>query len=201
MTGAGRALGLAAAILAAAIDALYVGIIVGQRAHSHAPGDPEVLRVVFVALYIAGLAFAAGASTLPHLARWRPFLLGMSAIGFLGIGVLAIFSIGLLLIAAGAVVFAALLVSLAPSAQPRGAALALGGALSAVLIIIGGFEIVERAVICPPTGFMSGAGNGLVTGPYHYTCVNGTLTLRQGKCTHGGAAFDASGRVIAVSDC
>jgi hypothetical protein len=66
---------------------------------------------------------------------------------------------------------------------------------------VGGFEASERVIACAPTGVETGSGSGLLSGPYHYTCVNGKLTVYPGECNHGGASYDASGNVTSVSTC
>ena len=73
--------------------------------------------------------------------------------------------------------------------------------LIALVIFFGGFEASERAISCSPSGFESGSGSGLLSGPYHYTCVNGKLTLYPGECNRGGATMDANGNVMSVSTC
>jgi len=192
-----RWLAVIAAVIAAITDILYYGVVVGQGgAH-----DPIRWRVGFVATFIAILAVTAGLSARASATDWRPALLGLSAIGLLAMGFIAIFSIGLPLLVAGALAFIALMVSLTDSRQPAGLIKAGAGALIALVIFLGGFEASERAIACAPTGFETGSGSGLLSGPYHYTCVNGKLTVFPGECNHGGASMDASGDVTSVSTC
>jgi hypothetical protein len=85
------------ATIAAAITfstcALYVALIVSQ-------GDVEVVRVVVVAAYIAGLGLCA----LVGASRTRPdrvIPLGVATGGLIGLAIVSLFSIGLLLLGAG----------------------------------------------------------------------------------------------------
>jgi hypothetical protein len=191
-----RWLAVISAVIAALTDILYFGVVVGQGGH-----DTIRWRVAFVATYIAVLAMTAALSARASASAWRPALLGLSAIGLLAMGFIAIFSIGLPLLIAGALAFVALVVSLTASRQPAGLLKAGGGALIALVIFVGGFEASERPIACAPTGVETGSGSGLLSGPYHYTCVNGKLTLYPGECNHGGASYDASGNVTSVSTC
>lgn len=170
-----RWLAVTAAVIAAVTDVLYYGIIVGQGGH-----DPIRWRVAFVATFIAVLAITAALSARASSTAWRPALLGLTTIGLLAMGFIAIFSIGLPLLVAGALAFIALLLSLRASRQPAGLLQAGAAALIALAIFFGGFEASERAIACSPTGFESGSGSGLLSGPYHYTCINGTLTVYPG---------------------
>jgi hypothetical protein len=187
-----RWLAVTAAIIAAVTDILYYGVVVGQGGH-----DPIRWRVPFVATFIAVLAMTAALSARSSSRAWRPGLLGLGAIGLLAMGFIAIFSIGLPLLLAGALAF----ISLTASRQPAGLLKAGAGALIALVIFVGGFEFSERAIACAPTVVETGSGSGLLSGPYHYTCVNGKLTLYPGECNHGGASYDASGNVTSVSTC
>jgi hypothetical protein len=191
-----RWLAVIAAVIAALTDILYYGVVVGQGDH-----DPIRWRVAFVATFIAVLAITAALSARVSASAWRPALLGLSAIGLLAMGYIAIFSIGLPLLFAGALAFIALVISLTASRQPAGLLKAGAGALIALVIFVGGFEASERVIACAPTGVETGSGSGLLSGPYHYTCVNGKLTVYPGECNHGGASYDASGNVTSVSTC
>src|SRR3981081_3177187 len=100
-----------AAIIAAVVDILYVGILISQSARR--PRDPLGLTVIFVTTFIAILALSA----------------------------------------------------------------------------------------CRATGVGTGSGSGIVSVPYHYTCVNGKLTIYPGACNSGGESYDANGNVISVTTC
>jgi len=98
-----RWLAVIAAVIAALTDILYFGVVVGQGGH-----DPIRWRVAFVATFIAVLAMTAALSARASASALRPALLGLSAIGLLAMGYIAIFSIGLPLLLAGALAFIAL---------------------------------------------------------------------------------------------
>lgn len=193
-----RALAIAAALIAGAVDVLYVGYVRSQSGH----GAGQFLTVPFVAGFIALLAIAAALASRASAEPIRPALLALSATGLLATGYVALFSIGLPLVIAGVLAFVAAILSLARSPRPATALQALAGFLVAAVVFVGGFSLTQRAITCPPTGFESGSGQGfLLSGAYHYTCVNGTLTVKDGFCGRGGAEIDASGKVIAVTGC
>ena len=54
--------------------------------------------------------------------------------------------------------------------------MAAGGALLAVVVLLGGFIVTELAIRCPSTGVMGGSGSGLFGGSA-YSCDNGKLTI------------------------
>jgi len=191
-----RRLAGVAAIIAAVVDAVYYGFVSHQDGH-----DPLGWRVPFVVTFIALLAITAALSTRASATTWRPALLALSAIGLLAMGFIAIFSIGLPLLIAGALAFVALIISLAASRQPAGILKAGTGGLLALAIFLGGFEATEHAIGCPAKGVETGSGSGFLSGPYHYTCINGKLTVYPGACNSGGATVDDSGNVISVSTC
>jgi hypothetical protein len=89
-------LALAASVIAAATDVFYLWLIVHQ-------GDGFSSRVVFVALYIAGIVLAVGSVGSARLIpiEVRIALLAASTGGLLALGVLGLFSIGLPLLTAG----------------------------------------------------------------------------------------------------
>ena len=185
-----------AAIIAAVVDVLYYGFVSHQGGHV-----PLGWRVAFVATFIALLAITAALSTRASATPWRPALLALSAVGLLSMGFIGIFSIGLPLLVAGALACVALILSLIAARQPAGSLKAGAGALLALAIFLGGFEVTEHAIACPAKGVETGSGSGFLSGPYHYTCVNGKLTMYPGACNSGGATVDASGNVISVSSC
>jgi len=77
----------------------YLLIIRAQESH-----PPDAFTVPFVAVFLALMAAMLGASLLgtPTLVRLRPALRAGAASGLLVIGVIALWSIGLLLVLAGA---------------------------------------------------------------------------------------------------
>lgn len=165
--------GVGAAIIAAAVDALYLGV---------ASSDAQFLRVPFVAGFIALMAICAALSARASATRWRPLLLGISAAGLLLLGVIGIFSIGLPLLVAGLLALVGLINSLsresAPGRSGRAAAgMVAGGALLAVVVLLGGFIVSELAIRCPARGVIGGSGPSLLGGSYAYSCDNGKLTI------------------------
>jgi hypothetical protein len=189
---------LTAVIVACAVDIVYVSQIIGP------PGgrpDPLVWRSPFVAFFIAVMAIAAALAIRPSAAGGRTVLLGLSSVGLLAMGYLAIFSVGLPLLVAGLGLLVALIYAVVASGQPAGVMRAAAGGLLALVIFFGGFELTAQAITCPVHAFEGGTGSSFLGGPYHYTCVDGKLTIRPGDCSHMGASMDASGHVIAVSDC
>lgn len=81
------------AVIAFATCALYVALIVSQ-------GEAEIVRVAFVAVYVAGL----GACALIGAMRTRSdrvIPLGVASGGLIGAAIISLFSIGLLLLVAG----------------------------------------------------------------------------------------------------
>ena len=93
----GAAFATAAAVVALSTDVLYLSIIGSQGEQD--PGEWVTVAVVaLVILALAGCAGAAAAGTRPAT---RKVLLAIAAAGLLILGLLAIFSIGLLLLVAG----------------------------------------------------------------------------------------------------
>jgi len=189
---------LTAVILAAVVDFFYVSEFIGPPGQH---GYPLPYRQAFVAVFIAVMAMTAALSLRPSAARWRVQLLGLSSIGLLAMGYIGMFSIGLPLFAAGLLCLLALIVNLFAPGQRAAFLKAAAGALLALLIFFGGFELTERAINCPAHGFEGGTGSSFFGGPYHYWCVDGKLTIRPGDCTHMGASRDPSGHVTSVTDC
>jgi hypothetical protein len=70
---------------------------------------------------------------------------------------------------------------------------AVAAATLAVVVLVAGFEVTERLIVCPAHGSSSGGGTGLVTGPYYYDCINGQLSFHSGSCT--SASTDSNGHV------
>jgi hypothetical protein len=165
--------GVGAAIIAAAVDVLYLGT---------ASGDAQFLRVPFVAGFIALMAICAALSARASATRWRPFLLGIAAAGLLLLGVIGIFSIGVPLLVAGLLALVGLINALRPGSAPgrsgrAAAGMVAGGAVLAVAVLLGGFIATELALRCPARGVIGGTGSSLLGGSYAYGCDNGTLTI------------------------
>jgi hypothetical protein len=170
--------GVGAAIIAATVDVLYLGIVGSQGGSA-----PQFLRVPFVAAFIALMAICAALSARRSAARWRPLLLSISAAGLLLLGFFAIFSIGLPLMVAGVLASLGLINALGQARSSRetsgkaAAGMAAAGAVVAVVVLLAGFSLTELAVRCPASGIESGSGPSLLGGSYQYSCENGKLTL------------------------
>lgn len=184
-------------------DLGYVVIIRAQEGeHPNSSSVVFVATTVFVAIYLALLALLLGASLLsrPLLVRLRSAFRAAAAAGLLVIGVLALMSIGVLLVVAGALATGAALRSMS-GLHWRGALRDLAAAIGAVAVLIAGFEVGNRLIVCPPKGFMSGSGYGLVTGGYHWMCVDGRLDYGAGFCSNGGGGVDANGHAFSTGGC
>jgi hypothetical protein len=90
------------------------------------------------------------------------------------------FSIGLPLVIAGAMAAAATARTMLGHRGMVSSLSALAAAVTAIAILIAGFEVTERLIVCPDHGSMGGGGSGFVTGPYQYECVDGKLTFHSG---------------------
>lgn len=170
--------GVGAAIIAAADDAPYLGIVGAQGGTS-----PQFLRVPFVAAFIAVMAICAALSSRASAVRWRSLLLGVSTAGLILLGYFGMFSIGPPLVVAGVLASLGLINSLGQartSDQTSGraaVAMAAGGAVLAVVVLLAGISLTELAVRCPANGIQSGSGASLLGGSYQYSCDNGKLTI------------------------
>lgn len=163
--------------VALVMDVLYVVLISGQPSQ-----PPDKLTVPFVALYMAVMVGLLGLSLikLPRVVALRPALRAGAAGGLLMFGALAIFSIGLPILAAGAVATGAALRTFG-SSERTAVISEVAAVVIAVAVLVTGLEITERVVLCPLQGSESGSGAGLLTGPYHYECINGHLTYQSGS--------------------
>jgi hypothetical protein len=179
-----------ALIFALATDAAYLLLILGQGG-----SKPDIVTVGFVASYLALLAALLAASL---SRRWRASVrLSLRAAatgGLLVLGVLAIFSIGLPLLIAGAMATGSTVRTLRGPFLTASSLSAVAAAAVAVAVLVAGFEVTERLIVCPAHGSSGGGGTGLVTGPYYYDCINGQLTFHSGSCA-SAASIDSSGNV------
>jgi hypothetical protein len=191
-----RKLPLAGAGLVVVIDVFYLALI-----RSQASERVVSLRVPFVAGFIGVMALAAVLGSWRRLDRYARLLLGLSAGGLVAMGLIAIFSVGILILLAAVPIVIAAVQSLVRVRRPIGIVQAFGGLVLALAVFLAGIQLTEIPVACPLRGYEAGSGSGLVSGPYHWTCVNGKLTVAPGECTHGGATVDPSGTVIATSGC
>lgn len=163
---------------------------------------PDLFTVPFVAGYIAlmGALLGTSVTSRERVVRLRPALRAGAAAGLLAMGVLALMSIGLALVLSGIVAGVAAVGSLRPF---RVIALLsqVVAVVVAVAVLIAGFEVSARIIVCPQTGSASGGGPGFVTGGYHYECVDGQLHMHSGFCNGGGSSVDAQGNVTVTSTC
>jgi len=173
-----RILSLVTFAMVLATDLLYIGLINAQGPG----GDPTIYVPRFVAGYLAVMAALVAIALLPRqeIAAIRIPLRAAAAAGLLALGLLAAFSIGTPIVIAGILVA----IALARTSRVPGSRLArltgLFAGLVAVAVLIAGFEVTQRIIVCPPTGEMGGAGSHFVTGPYQYECMNGQLTYHSG---------------------
>jgi hypothetical protein len=175
----------------------YVLIIRAQESY-----PPDVFTVPFVAAYLALLAVMLGVSLRPGTlaVRLRPVLRAGAAAGLLAIGVLALMTIGILLVVAGGLAAAAAAMTLVGRHWSTFLYEA-AAAFVALALLVAGFEATDRLIICPAKGLSGGSGYGLVTGGYHYTCVDGHLDFRPGFCSSSGGGIDSNGHAFATNTC
>lgn len=177
-----------AVVIVLVVDVGYLLIIRSQE-----PNPSDRYRVAFVATYLALMGAMLGTSLFrrPLVVRLRPALRGAASAGLLVSGVLALFSVGILLLVAGALATGAAVRSLA-GLRRAGVISEIAAAIVAIAVLVAGFEVTERMIVCPSTGFSGGSGYGL-TGGYHWSCVDGRLDFQPGFCSSGGGGLDASG--------
>jgi uncharacterized membrane protein YgcG len=183
-----------AIVIVLVTDVGYVLIIRSQE-----PIPPDRYTVVFIVAYLAVMAAMLAASVLRRrvVVRLRPALRAAAAAGLLVIGVLALASIGIPLVVAGALSTGAAVRSLA-GLHWHGAISEIAAATAAIAVLVAGFEVTERMIVCPSTGSSGGSGYGLVTGGYHWSCTDGRLDFQPGYCSSGGGGVDANGHSYAT---
>ena len=185
-----------AIVLVLADVIVYQILIRGQGGSS-----PESAATVpFVTGFLLLMAVLLWLSLLGRspLVALRPALRAAPAAGLLVLGFFALFSIGLPIFLAGILAtIAAVLAQIDP--HSRNAVLSgVAAAVVAVMVLVAGFEVTQRIILCPPTGSMGGGGSGFLTGAYHYECVDGTLTWHSGDCNGVVGGFDANGNPFAT---
>ena len=164
------------------MDVFYASIIGSQPST-----DPFAYTPPFIEGYLLLLAILLAVSLVRRVGRTvRTGLRAAAAGGLLVLGVIAAFSIGLPLVLAGCLAAAGTVTTLRPPHVTGAAVAGMAGGFIAVAVLIAGFEVTERLVVCPATGTMTGGGAGFVTGPFHYECIDGVLTFHSGSCS--GAA-------------
>jgi hypothetical protein len=159
-----------------------------------APSD--VFTVAFVAAYMLLMAIVLTLSLLdrPRLVAMRPVLRTAAAAGLLVLGVFALFSIGLLIALGGVLATIGAIRSMAvPRLARRPGLLEIAAAVIAVTVLMGGFVVTQRLILCPPQGTMSGSTSGFITGGYSYQCNDGRLTMQSGDCNSGSGTIDSNG--------
>ena len=152
---------------------VYVALIQGQGQTA-----PDAYTFPFVSGYLVLMAALLLASLL-RLKRTvlrTPFR-AAAAGGLLVLGILAAFSIGLPLVVAGILATGSAVRTVKGPLWTRAGLLGAGAAVAAVVVLIAGFEVTQRIIVCPATGNMGGGGSGFVTGPYQWDCVDGRLNF------------------------
>ncbi|MHB8614317.1 MAG: hypothetical protein ACYDAL_18145 [Candidatus Dormibacteraceae bacterium] len=178
-----------ALVLTLATDAAYVLLKLTQGNASL-----DVYTVVFVAGYLVLLATLLVISLMRlGTVDWRMPLRAAASAGLLVLGVIAIFSIGVPLVIAGAMATGATVRTLRGPFLTASSVSAVAAAVLAVVVLVAGFEGTQRLIVCPDHGTVTGGGNGFVSGPYYYECVNGRLNMHAGSCS--SASVDANGNV------
>jgi hypothetical protein len=181
-------------VIVVVTDFGYLLIIRSQDSNA-----PEAFTVPFVAAFLALMAALLGVSLIRSspAVRLRPAFRAGAASGLLVTGVLALMSIGIVLVLAGVLSAVAAVMSIASRGLPALAAEVVAAAL-VVVVLISGFEVTQRLIICPATGSSGGGGPGFVTGGYHWECVNGQLHMHSGYCNGGTTAIDSNGNVTST---
>jgi hypothetical protein len=180
--------------------------IVAYRLILNSQGGPppdSAAVVPFVSGYMVLMAALLGLSLGGHplLVTVRPAMLVAAAAGLMLLGVFALFSIGLPIFVAGVLAAVAAVRTIAGGNSRNAMLSEVAAAVIAVIVLVGGFEITQRIIVCPPTGTMGGGGSGFLTGSYHYQCNNGTLRWYSGDCNGVTGGFDANGNPISSNGC
>jgi hypothetical protein len=155
---------------------------------------PDAFTVPFVAAFLALMAVMLGVSLISSspAVRIRPALRAGAAAGLLVSGTLALMSIGIVLVLAGVLAAVAALMSLAGRGLPVLATEVVAAAL-VVVVLIAGFEVTQRLIVCPASGSSGGGGPGFITGGYHWECIDGRLYMHSGFCNSGSGTVDSNG--------
>ena len=170
---AARVLVAVAIVAIAAIVVLYLSIIRSQGGPGEPPSDTPWV-VPFVAGYQILMAVLLAVSLFVPPAI-RPGLRGAASAGLLVLGVLAAFSIGLGDIIVAALAIAVTVLSMVQRPGWRTWTSVAAGAIAAVAILLGGFQIAWSHIVCQPTG-QSGGSSASVFGGSSYDCNGGVLT-------------------------
>jgi hypothetical protein len=159
-------------------DVVYVALIRAQDELA-----PDAYTFPFVAGYLLAMAALLGLSLVraERIVAVRTSLRAGAAGGLLVLGIVAALSIGLPLVVAGMLATGAAVRTVRGPLLTRAGLAGVGAALLSVAVLVGGFEVTERLIVCPSTGSMTGGGSGFVTGPYHYECTDGRLDFHPGS--------------------
>ena len=157
-------------IVAALVDDLAYVVLIGSQPER----APDVYTVPFVAAFIALMAALLGISLLdrPLAVRLRPALRAGAAAGLILLGVLGAFSIGLALLIAGALAVGAAVRTLAGRGR-LWVFYEVSAAVVVLAILVVGFEVTARIIVCPATGGAGGQWPGIVTRGFSWECVGG----------------------------
>jgi hypothetical protein len=179
-------------------DLGYIWLISTQGAY-----PPDAFTVPFVAGSWAVMAALLGLSLMstPQLVKLRPAFRAGAAAGLLVLGVLSLFSIGLPFVIAGALATGAAVRTLAGRPRRQAVITEVAAAVIALVVLVTGLEVTERLIVCPAHGVSGGSGYGLVSGGYHWQCVDGRLTFASGFCSNQGGGIDANGHAFSTSNC
>ena len=158
-------------VIAGLDDIAYVALIASQPEHA-----PDILTVPFVATFIALMAalLALSLAGSPLAVSLRPALRAGAAAGLVVLGVLGAFSIGLPLLIAGFLATGAAIRTLAGGIPAVAAEIA--AAVLAVALLVVGFEVTARVIVCPTDGSSAGGSwPGIVTHGFTWECSGGRL--------------------------
>jgi hypothetical protein len=190
-------------VWAAMILVLADLVVYGLLIRGQSEPQPDAFTVPFVAGYLTLMALGLWMSLLdrPSLVTLRPALRAGAAAGLIPLGILGAMSIGLPIFAAGVLAAIAAVGALAGPRLRNAVLSQIAAAVIAVTVLVGGFELTQRLILCPPSGNISVSGSGFVTGAYHYQCVNGTLTWYSGDCNGVTGGTDANGNPLSANGC
>jgi hypothetical protein len=193
-----RVMVMIAAVAVLLGDLGYIWLISTQGAY-----PPDAFTVPFVAGSWAVMAALLGLSLMstPQLVKLRPAFRAGAAAGLLVLGVLSLFSIGLPFVIAGALATGAAVRTLAGRPRRQAVITEVAAAVIALVVLVTGLEVTERLIVCPAHGVSGGSGYGLVSGGYHWQCVDGRLTFASGFCSNQGGGIDANGHAFSTSNC
>jgi hypothetical protein len=166
-----------AAAVAISTDAVCVALVRAQG-----DGPPDRFTLPFIAAFLGLMTAMLMMSQMqrPAILRIRTALRAGAAAGLLVLGILLLFSIGLPIVIAGGLAAGSAVRTLGGPLWTADSLTGLAGAVIAVAVLIAGFEVTGRMIVCPAMGTESGGGSGFVTGGFHWECVNGALTMHAG---------------------